>query len=49
MIRRGHCILRQAGPTGEIRLVNQLVGLAVWETRSTEFVVPCPSYCNSAV
>jgi transposase-like protein len=28
MIRRGHCILRQAGPTGEIRLVNQLFGLA---------------------
>jgi transposase, IS6 family len=28
MIRRGHCILRQAGPTGEIRLVNKLFGLA---------------------
>jgi transposase-like protein len=28
MIRRGHCILRQAGPTAEIRLVNQLFGLA---------------------
>jgi IS6 family transposase len=28
MIRRGHCILRQAGPIGEIRLVNQLFGLA---------------------
>jgi hypothetical protein len=28
MIRRGHCILRQAGPIGEIRLVNQLCGLA---------------------
>jgi transposase-like protein len=27
MIRRGHCILRQAGPTGEIRLINQLFGL----------------------
>ena len=27
MIRRGHCILRQAGPIGEIRLVNQLFGL----------------------
>jgi transposase-like protein len=28
MIRRGHCNLRQAGPIGEIRLVNQLFGLA---------------------
>lgn len=28
MIRRGHCILRQAGPTGEIRLINQLFDLA---------------------
>jgi transposase-like protein len=28
MIRRGHCILPQAGATGEIRLVNQLFGLA---------------------
>jgi transposase, IS6 family len=28
MIRRGHCILRQPGATGEIRLVNQLFGLA---------------------
>jgi transposase, IS6 family len=28
MIRRGGCILRQAGLIGEIRLVNQLFGLA---------------------
>ena len=28
MIRRGHCILQAAGTTGEIRLVNQLFGLA---------------------
>jgi transposase, IS6 family len=28
MIRPGHCILPQAGVTGEIRLVNQLFGLA---------------------
>jgi transposase-like protein len=28
MIRRGHCILPQSGVTGEIRLVNQLFGLA---------------------
>ena len=28
MIRRGDCILRQAGPIGEIRLVNQFFGLA---------------------
>jgi transposase-like protein len=28
MIRRGHCILPQPGATGEIRLVNQLFGLA---------------------
>jgi transposase-like protein len=28
MIRRGHCILPQPGVTGEIRLVNQLFGLA---------------------
>ncbi len=28
MIRRGHCILPQPGATGEIRLVNQLLGLA---------------------
>jgi transposase-like protein len=28
MIRRSHCILRQAGPIGEIRLVNQLFGFA---------------------
>jgi transposase-like protein len=28
MIRRGHCILQQSGATGEIRLVNQLFGLA---------------------
>ena len=28
MIRRGHCILQQPGVAGEIRLVNQLFGLA---------------------
>jgi IS6 family transposase len=28
MIRRGHCDLREPGATGEIRLVNQLFGLA---------------------
>jgi transposase, IS6 family len=28
MIRRGHCLLQEAGTTGEIRLVNQLFGLA---------------------
>jgi len=28
MIRRGHCISSQADVTGEIRLVNQLFGLA---------------------
>jgi transposase-like protein len=28
MIRRGHCVLVQPGVTGEIRLVNQLFGLA---------------------
>lgn len=28
MIRRGHCILTPPGATGEIRLVNQLFGLA---------------------
>jgi transposase, IS6 family len=28
MIRRGHCILPHAGATGEIRLVNQMFGLA---------------------
>jgi hypothetical protein len=28
MIRRGHCGLAQRGVTGEIRLVNQLFGLA---------------------
>jgi hypothetical protein len=28
MIRRGHCILRQARPIGEVRLINQLLGLA---------------------
>jgi IS6 family transposase len=28
MIRRGHCVLTQPGVTGEIRLVNQLFGLA---------------------
>ena len=28
MVRRGHCMLRHAGVTGEIRLVNQLFGLA---------------------
>jgi transposase-like protein len=28
MIRRGHCVLRQPGATGEIRLVNQLFGIA---------------------
>jgi transposase-like protein len=27
-IRRGHCVLTQPGATGEIRLVNQLFGLA---------------------
>ncbi|MBO1907600.1 IS6 family transposase [Microvirga sp. 3-52] len=32
MVRRAHCKLRHAGVTGEIRLVNQLFGLAasVW-------------------
>ncbi len=28
MIRRGHCVLTQPGATGEIRFVNQLLGLA---------------------
>lgn len=28
MIRRGHCALREAGVTGEIRLINQLFSLA---------------------
>jgi transposase, IS6 family len=28
MIRRGHCIQRERRVTGEIRLVNQLFGLA---------------------
>jgi transposase-like protein len=28
MTRRGHCMLREAGAIGEIRLVNQMVGLA---------------------
>jgi transposase, IS6 family len=28
MIRRGHCILRTKGTTGEIRFVNELFGLA---------------------
>jgi transposase-like protein len=28
MIRRGHCVLTQPGAAGEIRLVNQLFGLA---------------------
>ena len=28
MIRRGHCIQRECRATGEIRLVNQLFGLA---------------------
>jgi transposase-like protein len=29
MIRRGHCIQRKRQATGEVRLVNQLFGLAV--------------------
>jgi hypothetical protein len=29
MIRRGHCIQRKRQATGEARLVNQLLGLAV--------------------
>jgi IS6 family transposase len=28
MIRRGHCVMREPGATGEIRFVNQLFGLA---------------------
>jgi transposase-like protein len=28
MIRRGHCVLRKSGATGEVRFVNQLFGLA---------------------
>ena len=28
MIRRGHCALTQPGLTGEVRLINQLFGLA---------------------
>jgi transposase, IS6 family len=28
MIRRGHCIQRERRVTGEIRLINQLFGLA---------------------
>jgi hypothetical protein len=28
MIRRGHCVLREPGLTGEICFVNQLFGLA---------------------
>ena len=33
MIRRGHCIQRERRATGEIRLVNQLFGLAAWAAR----------------
>ena len=28
MVHRGHCTLRPAGVTGEVRLVNHLLGLA---------------------
>ena len=28
MIRRGHCIQRKRQATGEVRLINQLFGLA---------------------
>jgi len=28
MIRRGHCILRTPGATGEVRFINELFGLA---------------------
>jgi transposase-like protein len=28
MIRRGHCVMQQSGLIGEIRLVNQIFGLA---------------------
>jgi len=28
MIRRGHCVLRKSGATGEVHFVNQLFGLA---------------------
>jgi hypothetical protein len=28
MIRRGHCVLPRPGATGEIRLINQIFGLA---------------------
>ena len=33
MIRRGHCIERERRATGEIRLVDQLFGLAAWAAR----------------
>ena len=28
MIRRGHCILREPGATGEIRFINKLFDIA---------------------
>jgi transposase, IS6 family len=48
MIRRGHCMLPVAGVIGEIRLVNQLFGLAARAASSRRFVVLLSSYCNSA-
>jgi hypothetical protein len=47
-IRRGHCIQREHRAIGAIRLVIQLFGLAAWAARLTRFVMPGPSYCNSA-
>jgi transposase, IS6 family len=43
LIRRWHCVLARPGVIGEIRLVNQLFGLAAWVTLSIGFVMPIPS------
>ena len=41
MVRRGHCMLRPAGVTGEVRLVNQLFGLAAWGRRAAWLMMNC--------
>lgn len=49
MIRRGHCTLPRLGAAGEIRLVNELFGLAAGRDIADRFVMPFRSYCNKAV
>jgi hypothetical protein len=48
VVRRGHCRLRRAGVTGEIRLVYQLFGLPHQKTAPVVLISAYCSECNIA-